>query len=1698
MTLAQTIRRHRFLACLLALLLCLGLARLLRPAAGKAEPDKQETPALQARQEPSASAAGAADVALFSMPPGSAGRVSGAVGASAPASSRAHHDLFQVTALEPDCTRFSFIAEPYRVDELTRTDGRYAQVRTARGWPLASRGKPALPVYRVDLLLPEQGAYELQVLASEYVDLPSLPPLPSAGMQWRSASSLAATPAPAIYGGAAPFPAQVLSAIERYRLRAASGLAVQVAPFQYLPAAGMLRVYTRLELALRCSGSRAEDYPPRSSEGQYAQLQDKAFLNAALLRKETAEASTDIGSILLICPDAWKGNVENFVEWKERIGFRVLMASYPADTGTGAAAIKAHIQETYEEDAVAYVLLCGDEKELPPYERSTQVNNPGVYPPTTDIPYAWVDGDDVYADLFLSRLPATSGAQLGRMLSKLRHYEELATAPELQSGRGLFVASNESGYEGISTGKKDRAFLEEFRQSLLSADCIAADSPTQYAPEANINALIAQLDEGASLVYYLGHGYSDRWTTTGFNSAQAKALSNDMALPLVVTPVCNNGNFAYGTDCLAEAFFKASDGDGQRHGAAAVLAASSETYWNPPIYLMQEITDSALAAMGPERLQSMGAYSWAGIFAGVDYSASSSIEHEFDGVIHPAEYFAKQMHLFGDASQVARLLRQGTMALHYELSRAEDGSVDLSISLQDRDSAAPLVGAALCAQAANGQRLAAGRADGDGRVRWRIEDAPDSLSLSVLDASVPFYQQDIDLVPPTLLTSLLQLPAAWPIQAALELNLGAAEWSLVSGELPPGIVLSSDGLLSGSCDAVGSYELGVYAVPQSAPELAREFPLLVEILAVATIDGDTVEVYVGKDYDIQLSPPAAIATAGYRLVEVAGEPPAAMLLLADGRCVGQPAEAGVSRLRLLYHNAEHGYCEVSYKLLSYVGPGEDGDQRLSHQELLRFLHAWQEAGGLAASRDAAIARWAGMDNATGEAGRRRIATNQRTVAAGAAAENSLPPAAASVGQATPWRVALRYRDTEELQSLHARGLAITALQHGLVWLELSEDQWQQLQKEDHALISSEYLPARRRSASSPYLEHEAMNERLLALAAQNWQLCRPDYVGQSSQGRSMLALRLGASAADAAVPELLLTGAIHGDERPSAMLALRFVEELLQAHAGGDERVRALLARTAIWVMPMVNPDGVAAVTRSNANHIDLNRDFPDGIVIADLGNYAAASPLQLAGRQPETQALMRWCASRRFSAALHLHTGARLVSYPYGNNAAGIVQHYYAATPDDTLFRQLAEGYATNNTAMASNDVINGSAWYLCEGEFGDWQYRYLGTLALTVELMGPNKEDADSAHLERLWQENAEALLSWAEQARSGVVGQICDQRSGLPIPHARISVAGTQELFADRQGRFHRVLPPGTWQLSISAPGYADSTYSVSLSSAEIETLAVSMALAEPAWLEARFTQSRYLPSYDNELSWQVQSEAGGGLPDAWIVSCVLPPGWAESLGDDDVPARAARWDTGDICSWLFLREEGSGDELMKLTLRGVDDASADGVINFLLHHYGVEQELPARHWLAAEARQELLALRPGWNFIGMPLQLRRSEPVPAAFVQAWRWLGGSYQPCNFAELPAFSAAWLFVSANEEEQQFWPISGWQVADAQLSLPAGWTAFACDWPRPPPVSTGATRPLLMAWQGDSAYKQGTGTLWPDRGYWLFLSDELTIDMHR
>ena len=107
-------------------------------------------------------------------------------------------------------------------------------------------------------------------------------------------------------------------------------------------------------------------------------------------------------------------------------------------------------------------------------------------------------------------------------------------------------------------------------------------------------------------------------------------------------------------------------------------------------------------------------------------------------------------------------------------------------------------------------------------------------------------------------------------------------------------------------------------------------------------------------------------------------------------------------------------------------------------------------------------------------------------------------------------------------------------------------------------------------------------------------------------------------------PDVLVFGTIHGDERAGIAVASRLVQT--QPPAGGT-----------VWVVPDLNPDGLAARTRWNARGVDLNRNFPGSWRASRRAGAAPAS-------ETETRVAMRLIRQLRPHVTIWFHQPQALV----------------------------------------------------------------------------------------------------------------------------------------------------------------------------------------------------------------------------------------------------------------------------------------------------------------------------------------------------------------------------------------------------------------------------------------------------------------------
>jgi len=120
----------------------------------------------------------------------------------------------------------------------------------------------------------------------------------------------------------------------------------------------------------------------------------------------------------------------------------------------------------------------------------------------------------------------------------------------------------------------------------------------------------------------------------------------------------------------------------------------------------------------------------------------------------------------------------------------------------------------------------------------------------------------------------------------------------------------------------------------------------------------------------------------------------------------------------------------------------------------------------------------------------------------------------------------------------------------------------------------------------------------------------PKYValGKTVRGRDLTAMVYGSGA-----KRVLIFAGIHGDEQHTTVLARSIAVNLSS---------QTLPPNLTVIVVPDVNPDGLMASTRVNANGVDINRNFPSKTWRSDYIEQRHYPGLQPSS-EPETRAVL-------------------------------------------------------------------------------------------------------------------------------------------------------------------------------------------------------------------------------------------------------------------------------------------------------------------------------------------------------------------------------------------------------------------------------------------------------------------------------------------
>jgi len=214
-----------------------------------------------------------------------------------------------------------------------------------------------------------------------------------------------------------------------------------------------------------------------------------------------------------------------------------------------------------------------------------------------------------------------------------------------------------------------------------------------------------------------------------------------------------------------------------------------------------------------------------------------------------------------------------------------------------------------------------------------------------------------------------------------------------------------------------------------------------------------------------------------------------------------------------------------------------------------------------------------------------------------------------------------------------------------------------------------------------YYTYQQMTDLLKDLQSENSEIMKLESYGKTHEGRDIWLVKISDNVEidEKGEPGVLLLGAHHGDEKIAFELLIFFIKYMIENY-DKDERIKNAVDSTQIFIIPMINPDGVEVNQRKNCNPdpehgVNTNRNFgydweyyelaPDAFnyewaISPTNWNYRGPSP----NSESETQAIIKVAESFTINISLSYHSGAEVAFYPW--------YHTTQRTPHEKLFIEI------------------------------------------------------------------------------------------------------------------------------------------------------------------------------------------------------------------------------------------------------------------------------------------------------------------------------------------------------------------------------------------------------------------------------------------
>jgi hypothetical protein len=465
-----------------------------------------------------------------------------------------------------------------------------------------SRGAPFLPQKSVSVVIPAgMEVTGVEIIGRDYVDLagqyriyPTQPPrpLPMAGFVFTKPEFV--SPDAKIYDRAEPYPEKLVEFTGQGSLAGYEIAGLLVRPIQYFPQEGKLRLFTRIEFAIKYGPSSKERILPRlrSRLGTltYQKLVEQTVINPRDVTNFSpsvlSELALPAGTFehLIITAEAYRAHFQPLSDWltKKGIPDTIVSVEYIYSHYTGRdnqERIRNFIIDAYKNWGTVWVLLGGDTDVVPVRTAFAFESQAGIAwdedSLKCDLYYSDLDGTwdannnnlfgefgdniDMYSDVFVGRASINSTAEADIFVAKVLTYEKNPPLTNYPLAM-MFLAYH-----------LDDATHAEYAKDMIDDNCV----PARFDPITKLyqdngawgrDTAIAELDRGKNIINHIDHA---NWNVLGVGAynygeglynSDMDVLTNGNKLAIMYSVGCLPAAIDY--DCIAEHFVNAANGGG--------------------------------------------------------------------------------------------------------------------------------------------------------------------------------------------------------------------------------------------------------------------------------------------------------------------------------------------------------------------------------------------------------------------------------------------------------------------------------------------------------------------------------------------------------------------------------------------------------------------------------------------------------------------------------------------------------------------------------------------------------------------------------------------------------------------------------------------------------------------------------------------------------------------------------------------------------------------------------------------------------------------------------------------------------------------------------------------------------------------------------------------------------------------------------